>query len=159
MKETQRQLAGTSTQTPVRSVWEIDRQLATQDCTPSSIIVRATFCHLSFYDVNLWSRIVIILLSGCDGRHIYRRAFISPSVAAAHRGNRTQLKPKVRLSSGNVHTFPCICLKCRSTVLTIRLSHANNSRVHIYPWSSLHPGFNVLHYPNNRVGKLWEIPH
>lgn len=89
----------------------------------------------------------------CGGHHIYRRTFVSPTVSAAHRGNITQPKPKVRLSSINGYTFPCICMKCLSmlAMLTIHLSHANNSHIHIYPWMSLHPGINVLHYPNNRA--------
>lgn len=95
---------------------------------------------------------MIILHSGCNSQQIYRRTFISPTVSAAHRGNITQPEPKVRLSSLDVNTSPCICMKCLSTMLTIRLSHANNSHEHIYPRSSLHPSFNVLHYPNNRVG-------
>lgn len=86
----------------------------------------------------------------CDGHHIYRRTFISPTVSATHSGTITQLKPKVRLSSMNVYVFTCICLKCLSMLSSIQLTHSNNSQENIYPCFSLHPGINVLHYPNNR---------
>lgn len=83
----------------------------------------------------------------CGGPHIYRRRFISPAVSAAHRGNTTQTKSKTSLHEClHFHLYLSEMSFCvHSSILS------NNSRVHIYPCFSLHPGINVLHYPNNRA--------
>lgn len=98
------------------------------------------------------------LLSSCTllwrPSYLQENIYISYSVGCTQgEYNSAQTKRQI-----NVYTFPFIHMKCLSTMLTICLSHANNSYVHIYPWFSLHPDILVLHYSNNRAGnyeKSW----
>lgn len=132
-----------------RTVWHIDRLLATQYCAAGSITVTATLCHSLFSAVNFWlsgSNNLPRALAAITSRRgpLYQTAAMTTGILSTPRGLWVW-------ATHHYHLTHRISDICPSTYLPVHLYCSvimENLSAFILPLAS-HPNIHALHYSIN----------